>query len=87
MVTVDLRKGFDSQGLSDLVRDLYQYWKPGMAPPAFEDLVPADEPAAAPAGASSGDAPPALSAAASRVPAHLLERSQAALAKWKATQG
>ena len=87
-VTVDLRKGHSADGLRDIVRDLYQYWKPGMAPPAFEDLQPAEEPAAADtadAPAAGGD--PALSAAASRVPAALLERSRAALAKWKATHG
>lgn len=83
MITVDLQKGFTSDGLIEVVRDLYQYWKPGMAPPAFEDLVPADEPAAA-APAGGGGADPTLSAAASRVPAALLERSRAALAKWKA---
>jgi hypothetical protein len=88
-VSVDLRKGHTSAGLIDIVRDLYQYWKPGMAPPAFEDLAPAEEPAAA---SAAGDAAPAsgdaaLSAAASRVPAALLERSRAALAKWKATHG
>ena len=32
MITVDLAKGFDSEGLQDIVRDLYQYWKPGMVP-------------------------------------------------------
>jgi hypothetical protein len=87
IVTVDLAKGQTSEGLAEIVRDLYQYWKPGMTPPAFEDLVPAEEPQAAPAAGASegGDAP--LSAAASRVPAHLLERSRAALAKWKATHG
>ena len=82
MITVDLQKGFTSDGLLEIVRDLYQYWKPGMAPPAFEDLVPADEPTATAAPAAGGDT--ALSAAASRVPAALLERSRAALAKWKA---
>lgn len=86
MITVDLQKGFTSEGLIDVVRDLYQYWKPGMAPPAFEDLVPADEPAAAASPAASGGGDPTLSAAASRVPAVLLERSRAALAKWKANQ-
>ena len=40
VVTVDLEKGFDSTGLVEVVRDLYQYWKPGMEPPSFEDLVP-----------------------------------------------
>lgn len=82
MVTVDLNKGFDSHGLEEIVRDLYQYWKPGMTPPAFEDLVADDAPAA------SGDAPatggPAID---SRVPAHLIERSRAARAKWEANRG
>ena len=81
-ITVDLEKGFTSDGLIDIVRDLYQYWKPGMTPPAFEDFTPADEPAAAAAPAAGGAAAP--SAAASRVPEALLERSRAALAKWKA---
>jgi len=61
------------------VRDLYQYWKPGMTPPAFEDLVP--EEAAAPAASGGGEGGAAVD---SRVPAHLLERSRAALAKWRA---
>ncbi|MCU1392380.1 MAG: hypothetical protein JWM34_808 [Ilumatobacteraceae bacterium] len=82
MITVDLQKGFTSDGLIEVVRDLYQYWKPGMTPPAFEDVV-ADEPTAAAAPAAAG-ADPALSAAASRVPAAILERSRAALVKWKA---
>ena len=85
MITVDLQKGFTSDGLIEVVRDLYQYWKPGMTPPAFEDLVPADEPAADAAAPTADGAAP-LSAAASRVPAALLERSRAALAKWKASQ-
>lgn len=86
-VTIDLQKGYTSDGLSDIVRDLYQYWKPGMTPPAFEDLAPADEPAAATGDAAPAAGDTALSAAASRVPAALLERSRAALAKWKATHG
>lgn len=82
MVTVDLNKGFDSNGLEEIVRDLYQYWKPGMTPPAFEDLVADDAPAA------SGDAPAAGGPAIdSRVPAHLIERSRAARAKWEANRG
>lgn len=79
VITVDLAKGFDSAGLGDVVRDLYQYWKPGMTPPAFEDLVP--EEAAAPAASGGGEGGAVVD---SRVPAHLLERSRAALAKWRA---
>lgn len=86
-VTVDLRKGHTSAGLVDIVRDLYQYWKPGMAPPAFEDFAPAEEPAAAASDAAPASGDAGLSAAASRVPAALLERSRAALAKWKSTHG
>ena len=79
VITVELAKGAGSQGLEQVVRDLYQYWKPGMEPPAFEDLVPEEE-AAAPAATAGGDSP-ALSEAAKRVPAHLLERSRAARAR------
>ena len=83
MVTVDLNKGFDSNGLEEIVRDLYQYWKPGMAPPAFEDLVP-EEAAAAPSGEAAASGGPVID---SRVPAHLIERSRAARAKWEANRG
>ena len=79
MITVDLAKGFDSEGLQDIVRDLYQYWKPGMVPPAFEDLVAAEEaPAASSAPAEGGVV------IDSRVPAHLVERSRAARARLSA---
>jgi len=83
IITVDLEKGFGSDGLSDVVRDLYQYWKDGVEPPTFEDLQP-EEPAAAAAGdaAPGGDAE--LSEAAKRVPPHLLERSRAARERWNA---
>jgi hypothetical protein len=86
IITVDLQKGFDSAGLDTVIRDLYQYWKPGMVPPSFDDLV-AEEPAAgAPAAVGDGgDA--ALSEAAKRVPAHLLERSRLARERWKANSG
>jgi hypothetical protein len=84
MITVDLEKGFDSDGLLDVVRDLYQYWKPGMTPPAFEDLVAPEESAPAAVASGGGDADTALSEAAKRVPAHLLERSRLAREKWKA---
>ena len=83
IVTVDVSKGFDSSGLTDIVRDMYTYWLPGIVPASFEDLQPADE--------GSGDAAAAgdaeLSEAAKRVPAHLLERSREARERWKANQG
>ncbi len=76
VITVELSRGAGAQGLEQVVRDLYQYWKPGMEPPAFEDLV-VEEEASAVAPTASGDGP-ALSEAAKRVPAHLFERSRAA---------
>ena len=91
IVTVDVAKGYDSSGLADIVREMYRYWKPGVEPPTFED-----EPAEEPGGTSTGDAGDAggdgggdaqLSALAQLVPAHLLERSKAALARWNATHG
>lgn len=89
IVTVDLAKGGEAGGLADLVRSLYTYWQPGMQPPTFEDLAP-DETTAGEAGPDAtgdggGDA--ALSAAAKRVPMHLLERGRAAREKWKAKAG
>ncbi len=89
VVTVDLQDGHSSEGLADIMRTLYQYWKPGMVPPSPEDLAPADDGSAAGGGGAAGDADGGggPSAAASRVPAELLERSRAALAKWRATHG
>jgi hypothetical protein len=90
IVTVDLADGASSDGLADVVRYLYQYWKPGMAPPVFEDLQP-EEDTSSGAAASSGDAAAggdsALAEAAKRVPMHLLERGRAARERWKAKQG
>lgn len=80
MITVDLVQGRSPEGLGDIVRDLYQYWKPGMAPPSFEDLVSAEEPVRSDSG-GSGDGAPAVD---SRVPALLVERSQQARARWNA---
>lgn len=82
IITVDLEKGYDSHGLSDLVRDLHTYWRPGVEPPSFEDLQP-DEPAveAAPAGDGSG-VDDALAAVSQLVPMHLLQRGRAAREKW-----
>ena len=88
VVTVDLAKGASTAGLADIVRHLYQYWQPGMAPPTFEDLAP-EEPAASSAAAGGGDGggDDALAEAAKRVPMHLLERSRSARERWKANQG
>jgi hypothetical protein len=87
IITVDLEKGHDAAGLGDIVRGLYQYWKPGVEPPSFEDLQP-DEPAAAAADGGGGSGGTAeLSEAAKRVPAHLLERGRLARERWNAKQG
>ncbi len=88
IITVDLEKGYDSSGLSDLVRDMYMYWKPGVEPPSFADLQPEEPAADAAVAAPSGDGgDDALSAAAQLVPMHLLERGRAAREKWNAKQG
>jgi Scaffold protein Nfu/NifU N terminal len=82
VVTVSLSPGQTSSGLQQLVEGLYTYYVPGFVPPALE--IPADVASEAPA-AAGGDA--GGSGVDSRVPAHLLEKSRAALAKWKATHG
>lgn len=86
-ITVDLAKGHDAAGLDEIVRDLYQYWKPGMEPPVFEDVAP-EEPAAAAVGAGDGGGGnDPWAEAAKKVPVHLLDRSRAAREKWKAANG
>jgi Scaffold protein Nfu/NifU N terminal len=85
VVTVDLKEGYTADGLADVVENLYIYWVPGREVPVLE--APAEEAPAAAAPAPTEGAP--VSAAASRVPAHLLERSRAALerARAKAAEG
>lgn len=85
MITVDLAKGFDAEGLDIVVRDLHQYWKPGMEPPTFDDMV-AEAAPVADSGGAAGDASGGADAEyLRRVPALLVERSRAARAKWQAT--
>ncbi len=87
IVTVDLSKGSSSAGLADVVRYLYQYWQPGMAPPTFEDLQPEEDSssaAAVPTGDGDAGGDTALAEAAKRVPMHILERGRAARERWKA---
>lgn len=85
VVTVDLLKGFQADGLIDLVRDLYVYYRPGVEPPSVESLMAAVETpeAAAPSDGGGG----ASAAVDSRVPAHLLERSRLARERWAAKAG
>ena len=80
IVSVDVAKGFDAEGLGDVVRNMYQYWKPGMEMPTFD--TPAEEaPAGSPPAAVSGESGPVDSAYTRSVPQSLRERSAAALAK------
>lgn len=86
IVTCTLTAGATPQGLTDIVRDLYQYWKPGMAPPSAEELMAQVEapPAATESSSSDAGSGPVVD---SRIPAHLLERSAAARARWAAKAG
>ena len=84
IVTAELASGASQSGLNDIVRDLYQYWKPGMTPPSVEELMAQMPAEAAPAAAPAGDAGSGLDP---RVPAHLWERSRLGRERWKAKQG
>jgi hypothetical protein len=85
VVTVDVRKGYEPGGLRDIIENLYIYYRPGFVPPAYEEPA-AEEAPAAEAGGDGGDGGPVLSAAAQRVPAHLLERTRLARERWAAKQ-
>ena len=78
MITVDLASGSNSFGLGEIVRDLHQYWKPGMVPPTLEELVGPEESSAPATSEPTGDGV----VVDSRVPAHLIERSRLAREKW-----
>ncbi|MEY2581227.1 MAG: hypothetical protein QOE09_1076 [Ilumatobacteraceae bacterium] len=83
IISVDISKGHSADGLSDVVRNMYQFWKPGMEMPTFDS--PAEE--AAPEAAATGDTGGAPESAYTKlVPQSLRERSAAALAKWQASQ-
>ena len=85
MVTVDIQKGHNADGLADLVRELYQYWKPGVEPPSFDDLQPEEAAAASSGdGDGGGSGGAELSAAAQSVPGHLLDRGRTARERWNA---
>jgi hypothetical protein len=83
IISVDIAKGSTADGLGDVVRNMYQYWKPGMELPTFD--APAEEAAPAAAASAGGDAGGATDSAYTRlVPQSLRERSAAALAKAQA---
>lgn len=83
IVTVELARGYTADGLSDVVRDMYQYWKPGMVPTYEEPQAEAGAAAASGGGDSDGGGG-GQSPYEQRVPALLRDRSAAALAKWRA---
>jgi len=86
IVTVDLEKGYDSDGLAEIVRNMYQYWKVGVEPPTFEDLQPEEVGSGGgDTAAAGGDA--ALTEAAKKVPMHLLVRAREARERWNAKKG
>jgi hypothetical protein len=82
MITVDIAKGHTADGLDAVIADLYGYWKPGMELPTFDDVAP--EAAADAAAPAAEGASPAEAEFLRLVPAVLVERSRAAMAKWKA---
>lgn len=87
IITVNLNKGFAADGLFGVVRDLYQYWRPGMEPAVFEEVAPEEVAASSgggDAGGGGGGGGGDQSDYTRLVPAVLVERSRAALAKWRA---
>ena len=79
-ITASLEAGASQAGLNEIVRDLYQYWKPGMVPPTLEELLASMPAEAAPAASSGGDAA-APAGEDPRIPPHLFERSRNARAR------
>ena len=80
IITASLEAGASQAGLNDIVRDLYQYWKPGMVPPTLEELLASMPAEVAPAASAGGDTA-APAGEDPRVPAHLFERSRNARAR------
>lgn len=85
IVTVDMHKGYTGDDLEPIIEDLYIYYREGFVPPPLE--LPEEPAAAASAGGdAAGGGEAAGDAAASLVPAHLLERSRIAKERWFAKQ-
>ncbi|MCU1346009.1 MAG: hypothetical protein JWL70_2275 [Acidimicrobiia bacterium] len=77
VATVDLRKGFNADGLQEIIESLYTYYRPGFVPPPL--VMPEEEaPVAAAEGAAAAAGAPAVD---SRLPAALIERSRLAREK------
>ena len=79
-ITASLEAGASQADLNEIVRDLYQYWKPGMVPPTLEELLASMPAEVAPAASSSGDSA-APAGEDPRIPPHLFERSRNARAR------
>ena len=79
-ITASLEAGASQVGLNEIVRDLYQYWKPGMVPPTLEELLASMPAEVAPAASSGGDSA-APAGEDPRIPPHLFERSRNARAR------
>ncbi len=79
-ITASLEAGASQASLNEIVRDLYQYWKPGMVPPTLEELL-ASMPAEVVPAASSGGDTAAPAGEDPRIPPHLFERSRNARAR------
>jgi hypothetical protein len=79
-ITASLEAGASQASLNEIVRDLYQYWKPGMVPPTLEELLASMPAEAASAASSSGDSA-APAGEDPRIPPHLFERSRNARAR------
>ena len=86
MVTVDMAPSGAPDVVVNVVEDLYQYWKPGMQPPSEAELMAQVATTSAPA-ASGAPVEAGGDPNLSRVPAHLLARSRAALEKARAKNG
>ncbi len=93
IITVDLHKGYTGDSLAPIIEDLYTYYHEGFVPPALEipsepaECGPAATAATAASAPAGGDAQAdEAGAAASLVPAHLLERSRLAKERWQAKQ-
>ena len=49
VITVDLTKGYTSEGIADIIRELHIHYVPGVLPPSDEELIgeqPGDDTAA-----------------------------------------
>ena len=80
IITASLEEGASQSGLNEIVRDLYQYWKPGMVPPTLEELLASMPAEVAPVASAGGDTA-APTGEDPRIPPHLFERSRQARAR------